>query len=96
MILGESNGLQKNVTIYDVPNITDKVCAIVPLNVKERDAAFVGDYLTSNRIAIRTGAHCAPKTMDCFGIVSCARFSFGINNTSEDVKKTIDVLDRIL
>lgn len=96
MILGKSNGLQKNVTIYDVPNTTDKVCAIVSLNVKERDAAFVGDYLTSKGIAIRTGAHCAPNTMEYFGIDSCVRFSFGINNTSEDVQKTIDVLDRIL
>lgn len=82
--------------IYDVLNTTETECAIVSLNVKERDAAFVGDYLSSNGIAIRTGAHCAPKAMEYFGIESCARFSFGLNNTIEDVQKTIETLDRIL
>ena len=52
--------------------------------------------LDLKEVALRSGHQCAQPAMECFGIHSCARISFGIYNTEEDIEKFNSLLQEIL
>lgn len=57
--------------------------AIVSLNVRDYDSAEVADILASEYgIAVRAGAHCAPRMHEALGTVQqgAVRFSFSYFN----------------
>lgn len=85
---------KKNVTVYK--NDKKQSIGIVAFNYDGVDAAKICDYLSNNYdIAIRSGAHCAPLVLEHYGLESCARVSFGLNNTDDDVNFLISALDKI-
>ena len=61
--------------------------AIVSLNVRDYDSAEVADILASEYgIAVRAGAHCAPRMHEALGTVQqgAVRFSFSYFNTQAE------------
>ncbi|MDW6001668.1 cysteine desulfurase CsdA [Vibrio mangrovi] len=56
----------------------------------------VATLLDQQGIIVRAGHHCAHPCMDAFGIQGTIRLSFGIYNTTEDVRKFISALEKAL
>lgn len=70
-------------------------CAIAALNLKDVDSAAVADALmTDYGIAVRSGAHCAPRMHQALGTASqgAVRFSFSWFNTEQEVDAAIQAL----
>ena len=69
---------------------------IISINFKGIDGAFVADDLFSRYdIETRAGAHCAPLIHEYYHTSSQVRFSFGLNNTKEEVEKCIQALQQL-
>lgn len=69
--------------------------AIVALNLKDVDSGAVADALMEDYgIAVRSGAHCAPRMHKALGTASqgAVRFSFSWFNTEQDVDAAIQAL----
>lgn len=69
--------------------------AIVSLNLGDEDSAAVADELMERHgIAVRAGAHCAPRMHEALGTVEqgAVRFSFSWFNTVEEVDAAIAAL----
>jgi len=85
------------IKIYGVKN-SKKQAAVVSLNIKNIDSSEIAYVLDEEyNIAVRSGLHCAPlahKTIETLdqGVV---RFSFGIFNTCNEIKKAISALKEI-
>lgn len=85
---------RKDISIYE--NLDRKSVGVVSFNIKDKDAAYIGDYLSEEYdICVRTGAHCAPLVMKHYDIDSSVRVSFGLNNKLSDVDVLIDALEKI-
>jgi len=54
----------------------------------------VGTILDHMGVAIRTGHHCAMPVMDRFGLPGTARASLGIYNSTADVDRLVEALDK--
>ena len=71
---------------------------IVALNIGDLDAGTVADTLFEEYgIAVRAGAHCAPRLHKALGTQEqgAVRFSFSYFNTAEETDKAIDAVKRI-
>ena len=71
---------------------------IVSLNLGELDSGAVADVLmTDYGIAVRSGAHCAPRMHAALGTLEqgAVRFSFGWFNTADEVTAAADALKEI-
>ncbi len=71
---------------------------IVTLNVRDYDSSQVSDVLAQRYgIATRPGAHCAPRLHQALGTVQqgAVRFSFGYENTAEEVDAAIAAIREI-
>jgi cysteine desulfurase/selenocysteine lyase len=77
-----------NVTIYG-PGDVKKRGGVVAFNVGNAHAHDVASILDGKGIAIRSGHHCAQPLMDFLGISSCARASFYVYNTKEEVDRLV-------
>lgn len=74
-------------------------CPIVSLNYEDVDSGRLADILWEDyEIAVRAGAHCAPRMHKALGTEEqgAVRFSFGWFNTMEEVKFAVDALKRIV
>ena len=68
---------------------------IVCLNCRDLSSGEAADILSRDYgIAVRAGAHCAPRMHQALGTVKqgAIRFSFGFYNTEDEVKKALDAL----
>lgn len=71
---------------------------IVALNIRDTDSAEVSDILTSEYdIAVRSGAHCAPRMHAALGTTAqgAVRFSFGYFNTEEEIDAAAEAVRSI-
>lgn len=69
--------------------------AIVTLNIRDYDSSAVADALyTDYGIAVRAGAHCAPRVHRALGTTEqgAVRFSFSPFNTEEEIQTAIDAV----
>ena len=69
--------------------------AIVTLNIAGRDSGEVADMLFERYdIAVRAGAHCAPRLHEALGTKEqgAVRFSFSYFNTEEEIDKAIQAI----
>ena len=69
--------------------------AVVALNIRDYDSGAVADALYENfEIAVRAGAHCAPRMHRALGTQDrgAVRFSFCWFNTEEDVDAAVNAL----
>lgn len=74
-------------------------CPIVSLNYEDVESGKLADILWEDyQIAVRAGAHCAPRMHETLGTKEqgAVRFSFGWFNTMEEVKFAVDALRRII
>ena len=73
-------------------------CGIVALNLGDMDSGAVSDILFSRfGICTRPGAHCAPLMHRALGTQQqgVVRFSFGWNNTADEVDRALEALEAI-
>ena len=54
----------------------------------------LGTILDHQGVAIRTGHHCAMPVMDFFGVPGTARASLALYNTTEDIDRLVDAVDK--
>lgn len=78
------------VTVYG--DFTRERAPIVALNIGDMGSSQAADILSSEYgIAVRSGAHCAPRMHQALGTTQqgAVRFSFGWFNTPEEVDTAI-------
>ena len=71
---------------------------VVTLNIWDYDSNEVADELAiAFDIAVRSGAHCAPRMHQSLGTTDrgAVRFSFGYYNTEEEVDRAIDAVRQL-
>jgi cysteine desulfurase/selenocysteine lyase len=56
----------------------------------------IGTILDSENIAIRTGHHCTQPLMDRFKVPATARASFGVYNSTEDIDRLVQGLNKVI
>ncbi|MBR3867066.1 MAG: aminotransferase class V-fold PLP-dependent enzyme [Butyricicoccus sp.] len=79
------------VTVYGDFSTGDRA-AIVSLNIGDVDSAEIADILSEDYgIAIRAGAHCAPRMHEALGTAEqgAVRFSFSYFNTTEEIDAAV-------
>lgn len=87
--LKEIDGLK----IYgEAPGKSGAIC----FNIQGVHSYDLGMLLDKMGIAIRTGHHCADPIMQHYNIQGCARISFGMYNTKEEVDIFMKALKKIL
>ena len=72
--------------------------AICALNIAGLDSGEAADLLAEEYdIAVRPGAHCAPRLHEALGTkdTGAVRFSFGFFNTEEEINTAIQAVERI-
>lgn len=86
----------------DVPYITTygkgdsaRRGGIFSFNMDGVHAHDVGSLLDQQGIAVRTGFHCAQPLMDFFGIPGTVRASFYLYNTTAEIDRFFDALERV-
>lgn len=78
------------VTVYG--DFTGDRASVVSLNIEDADSGEVADFLAAEYdIAVRSGAHCAPRMHRALGTEAqgAVRFSFGWYNTPAEVETAI-------
>ncbi|QOV19459.1 cysteine desulfurase [Blautia liquoris] len=76
------------VTIYGEPS--DKLRhGVIAFNIDDVHPHDTATILDAEGVAVRAGHHCAQPLMDYLHITACARASFAIYNTKEDVDALI-------
>jgi len=68
---------------------------IISFNIPGMDADEVATIMDENGIAIRSGHHCAQPLMHRLKIDGCARMSFYIYNTKEELDYALGVIEKI-
>lgn len=82
------------VKIYG-PKTAQKRVGVICFNLGKIHAHDLASLLDEEGIAIRSGHHCAMPLMSVLGIPACARISFGIYNTREEIDYFIKALEKI-
>ena len=85
-----------DVTVYG--DFTQNRAPIVALNIGTMDSGEVAEILSDDYgIAVRSGAHCAPRMHEALGTVAqgAVRFSFGWFNTMEEAERAADAVREI-
>ena len=80
----------EGVTVYG--DFDNEHAAIVSLNIREEDSAVIADELSEYYdIAVRAGAHCAPRMHEALGTVEqgAVRFSFAWFNDMSEVEAAV-------
>ena len=83
----------EDVTVYG--DFSGLRAPVVTLNIADCDSGEVADYLAAEYdIAVRSGAHCAPRMHEALGTKDqgAVRFSFGWFNTIEEVDTAIEAI----
>lgn len=81
------------VTVYG--DFSGEHAAIVSLNIRDVGSGEVADALAEDYdIAVRAGAHCAPRLHEALGTVEqgAVRFSFSYFNTDDEIDAAIDAI----
>ena len=84
------------VTVYGA--FDGRRAPIVTLNIGDMDSGEVSDILMEDfGIAVRSGAHCAPRMHEALGTTAqgAVRFSFGYFNTEADADAAIEAVRSI-
>lgn len=68
---------------------------VISFNVEGVHPHDAATLLDADGITIRAGHHCAQPLMDFLGINACARASFAVYNTAEDVDTFLDSVENI-
>lgn len=74
----------------------EKKGAIISFDIPGVHPLDLVTLLDEHNIALRTGHHCSQPTMKRFGLNGCARISFGLYNTKEEVDHFMSALKSAL
>lgn len=69
---------------------------VICFNIDGIHSYDLGMLIDKMGIAIRTGHHCADPVMQHFGITACARISFGMYNTKEEIDIFMEALNKAI
>ncbi len=69
---------------------------IICFNIAGIHPLDLGTFLDLKGIAVRTGHHCSHPAMKRFKIDGCARISFGVYNTKEEIDRFFEVLSETI
>lgn len=81
-----------NVKLYGNGRFADDRLGIASFNVSGTDPSDVSLFLDAQRIAVRTGSHCAQPLHRSLGIEQSCRASIGLYNDEGDIDALIDAL----
>tara|TARA_B100001287_G_scaffold150697_1_gene126840 strand:+ start:1340 stop:2563 length:1224 start_codon:yes stop_codon:yes gene_type:complete len=70
--------------------------SVVSFNIGKIHPYDIGSILDNLGIAVRTGQHCAQPIMDYFKISGTIRISFYFYNTTDEIDKLVDGLNRAI
>lgn len=89
--------VQQNSNVKIYTNLAAPHVGTIGLNIAGINSADVSDYLTTQGIATRSGAHCAPLIHHALGTVEqgIVRFSFCSFNTMADVEAASTAVNKI-
>jgi cysteine desulfurase/selenocysteine lyase len=82
------------VSVYAGP--ADKNAGVVSFLVKDIHPHDVAEILGRKNVAVRAGHHCAEPLMRELGVKSLTRASFSFYNTSEDIKKLKEAIQKAI
>jgi len=83
----------KGITILGSENAEDHI-GVISFNLKGIHSHDLATILDQEGIAIRSGHHCAEPLLNYLGLNDCARVSFAIYNTKEEVDQLIKSLEK--
>ena len=83
------------VKVYGSENVN--TTGTVSINIKEGDSSNIASILAENNICVRGGFHCAPLAHKSLGTDKngTVRFSFGYENTRDEIDNTADIIRQI-
>jgi len=87
----------KGIKVYGPKNLQERV-GVISLNIGDRDSSEIANLLDERyNIATRGSLHCAPLAHQTIGSFhqGTVRFSLGIFNTMEEVKKCLRALEEL-
>lgn len=73
---------------------TSEKGSVVAFEMKGAHAHDVATVLDRSAVAVRAGTHCAQPLLARYGVTSTCRASFGLYNTTDEVDKLADALER--
>ncbi len=92
---------EEELTTYTLDNIADvemygshKRIGIISFNIRNMDPHDLAMIMDENGVAIRSGHHCAQPLMHRLRIDGCARMSFYIYNTIDEVDYALGVIKK--
>ena len=68
--------------------------AIISFELEGAHAHDVSTIIDRHGVAVRAGTHCAQPLLNRFGVTSTCRASFGMYNTTEDVDRLAEALEK--
>ncbi len=85
-------------TLYTPFPYKARFAPVLSFNIGGLESEKVGDYLNKNKIAVRTGLHCAPLAHKQIGTLErgTVRVAPSIFNSTEDIDKIIFVIKRLI
>lgn len=84
----------KNIETYGPFDLKNRV-GVIPFNAKGFTANEVASVLDQYGIAIRSGYHCAQPFHEALNLPSSARMSFYLYNTSNEIKKVLNIMEKL-
>ena len=78
------------------PKSPKRRTGLVAFNLKGVHAHDVADFLSTRKIAVRSGKHCADPLHYRLGIPASTRASFHIYNTPEEIDRLFEVLKEVV
>ena len=90
------DGLKKLrfITVYGGGTAKERK-GVISFNVQDVHPHDVATILDAEGVAVRAGHHCAQPLMEYLGIGACARASFAVYNTQEDVEIFLNALKSV-
>ena len=93
-----ADGVSKIPAIRLYGDLSADKTAIVALNIKDYDSGEAADALwQDHEIAVRAGAHCAPRMHEALGTreQGAVRFSFSWFNTEEEIDQAVQAVEEL-
>ena len=82
------------ITVYGGGDAVERK-GVISFNVQDVHPHDVATILDAEGVAVRAGHHCAQPLMEHLGIGACARASFALYNTEEDVEIFLRALQNV-
>jgi cysteine desulfurase family protein len=88
----------ERIELYTEKPLAYKYMPLLSFNVKDKDAGYIGELLSEEEIALRTGFHCAYLSHRHYGTADkgTLRVSLSRMNSEKDVREFLHILKKVL